>query len=201
MKYKVYNGKELKNFFSESKEYFLLLFFIAGILIGSFSVKQESSELMMIIENYKVMKSAQGFTRGFLNSFGINGIFIAISVFLGFSLIGSPLIYILMIFRGAAAGAFCGYIYSAYRLSGVGYSMVMIYPSLLIAVFALVLSCRDSSEYSVNAYLKSVRGKGQYEKEETRIFLVRQLIYIGITAIAALLETSVNILFSGIFSI
>ena len=98
-------------------------------------------------------------------------------------------------------GAVCGYLYSAYKFTGLGYSLLMIYPGAIISTLSLLLICNDCCEYSKNAYLKAVSGRGQFEKDETKIFLTRQLVFTLIGAIGALIDAVCAELFVGIFKL
>lgn len=199
-KYRVYNGKKVKSVFENSK--IILLFFqlIAGMLFGAFVSGKNNEALKGIADAYIRLRNA-GFISDFINSFAVNGAFIIISVFLGFSLIGCPLIYLLMFFRGLGIGSFCGYMYLKYKLTGIGYSLLTVYPSLIIAVFALIMSCRNSGEYSMNAYEKAVKGRGQFEKDETKIFIFRQAVFLAITALSSLIDAVFALAFSSFFTV
>ncbi len=199
-KYRVYNGKKVKSVFENSKIFLLLIQLIVGIVFGAFISGRNNEALKNIADAYIRLRNS-GFISDFINSFAVNGTFILLSVFLGFSLIGCPLIYFLMFFRGLGIGSFCGYMYIEYKLTGIGYSLLTVYPSLVIAIFALIMSCRNSSEYSLNAYEKSVKGRGQYEKNETKIFLMRQAVFLAITVLSSLIDAVFALAFSRFFAV
>lgn len=203
-KYKVYNGKNLKEFYKNSRIYILVLMFAAGIIIGAVSVNSEtflSEKITKIADVFSAQREGQGITEIFINSFSVNGLFSVLGVFLGFSLIGYPILIWLPFLKGLGLGAFCGYLYSAFALSGIGYSVAIIYPGAIVSAFALVLSCNDACDYSKNAFLKSICGKGQFEKDETKIFVIRQLIFITVTAASSFIDALVSIGFSRFFEI
>ncbi len=202
--YKVYNGKALKKLLENSRIYFLSAFFIIGIIIGASAIKGNSdiiSKIAELIESYTSVKSGQGIAENFCNSLAVSGAFIAINTFLGFSLIGYPFIILLPLFRGLGLGAVSGYFYSVYRLIGLGYSVLIIYPAAIVSTVAVILACNDSCEYSKNAFAKSINGKGQFEKEETKIYLIRQAIFFGVCAASALIDALTTSAFSRFFEI
>lgn len=202
-KYKVYNGRILKEAIENSRIYILIILFIIGIIIGANSIRNTDSSLINqlrnIVDAYKNMRQVQEFSLNFIYSFVINSAFCACSCFLGFSLIGFPFIMWLPIIRGMSVGAVCGYLYSTHKLSGIGFALLTIYPGLIISTMALIISCNNSCEYSKNAYLKAVHGRGQFERGETRLFLVRQVFCILACLVAALIDSGAAKLLSGLF--
>lgn len=203
-KYRVYDGKIIKDMLENSRLYLMLLLFVVGLIIGALAIENSASllvtEIRGIVESYKVLRMQQSFMNNFAFSLLVNLMFIGASVFLAFSLIGYPFIIWLPLFKGIGMGAVCGYLYSVYELTGIGYALLTIYPSAIIAVIAIVVSCNDSCEYSKNAYMKAVGGKGNFERGETRIFLIRQLVFGSITAAASLIDAVSGLIFSRFFS-
>ena len=116
-------------------------------------------------------------------------------------MIGYPFLVWLPCIKGIGLGAFAGYLYSAYKLSGLGYWILTVFPGAIVSSVALIIACNDSCDYSKNAFMKSLRGRGQFEKDETKIFLVRQLILIGICVISSFIDSVFTFAFSGFFEI
>lgn len=202
--YKVYNGKVIKKMLENSRIYLLTVFFALGIIIGAVSINSESiliEKLSSLIDSYTLLKAGQGMVENFCNSLSVNSVFLALNLFLGFSLIGYPFIIWLPLLRGMGIGTVCGYLYSVYRFSGLGYSLLIIYPGAIASTFAFILACNDSCEYSKNAYSKSIQGRGQFEKDETKIYIFRQMIFLGITAVSALIDALFSTGFSRFFEI
>lgn len=200
--YKVYNGKILKEMLANSRIYILSAIFAAGIIIGASTVKSDLfvvEKLVSLIDSYTLLKSGQGIIYNFCNSLSISGLFIGAGLFLGFSLIGYPFIMWLPLLRGMGLGVVCGYLYSTYKLIGLGYSLLIIYPGAIVSTFAFILVCNDSCEYSKNAYAKAIQGRGQFEKDETRVYLMRQLVFLGITAVSAIIDAVFSSAFSRFF--
>lgn len=204
-KYRVYNGKVIKDILKNSKNYFLAFLFILGILFGALFIKQGNEKTFEGIEEivtaYIQAKTGQGMLQIFLSSAFVNVFFTLINIFLGFSLIGYPLIIWLPFLRGLGLGVFSGYMYSFYKIAGLGYCAFLIYPGAVISAFAFILACCDSGDYSKNAYEKSIRAKGQFEKDETKIYLFRQLIYFAVCLCSSLIEALFTAGFSRLFEI
>ncbi len=202
--YRIYNGKSIKKILENSRIYFMTAFFAVGIIIGAASLNNESilfEKISQIIESYTLLKADQGILMNFCDSLTVSAVFVFINLFLGFSMIGYPLLLFLPFLRGLGIGLVCGYLYSAFKLTGLGYSILVIYPGAIVSTFALFMACNDSCEYSKNAYLKAIRGRGQFEKNETKVYLLRQLVFFGILAASSLLDALFSKIFSGFFEI
>ncbi|MEE1010471.1 MAG: stage II sporulation protein M [Acutalibacteraceae bacterium] len=202
--YKVYNGKALKGIIENSKVYFLAFLFVGGVIIGAISCSNESEISNKIAETIKTFifsKNNNSFFDITIDSFISNIMLIIINIFLAFSLIGYPFLVWLPCIKGIGLGAFAGYLYSAYKLSGLGYWILTVFPGAIVSSVALIIACNDSCDYSKNAFMKSLRGRGQFEKDETKIFLVRQLILIGICVISSFIDSVFTFAFSGFFEI
>ncbi len=203
-KYKVYDGKIIKEMLQNSRIFILLLLFAGGIVTGALSLRKDGeliSQIQSFISAFTLQRSGQGGLEIFLNSLLINVIFSSISVFFGFSVIGYPLILTLPFARGLAVGVVGGYLYSAYRFTGLGYCALMIYPGAVLSVAMLIMIFNECCEYSKNVYSKSILGRGQFEKNETRYFLLRTLIFTAISATGALADAGGATLFSRFFNI
>ncbi|MBQ8016029.1 MAG: stage II sporulation protein M [Clostridia bacterium] len=202
--YKVYNGKSIKKLLQNSRIYLLTSLFAAGIIIGAISIHKDSliiEKLTSLIDSYAILKAGQGITANFCNSLTVNAIFAAFNLFLGFSLIGYPLIIWLPFLRGLGIGGVCGYLYSTYRLTGLAYSLLIIYPGAIVSTFAFMLACNDSCEYSKNAYLKSISGRGQFEKNETKVFIIREALFFAVSGVSAIIDALFSAGFSRFFDI
>ncbi len=204
LNYGVYNGKVLKKFLENSRVYFFAILLAVGIFAGAFLARSDSdfySEITEISENFLNIKNGQGIAENFLDAFAVNALYNALSLFMAFSLIGYPFIVWLPFLRGMGIGLLSGYLYSVYKFTGLGYCVLTIYPSAIISALVFIISCNDCCDYSKNAFAKAIRGRGQFEKDETKVFLTRQLIYSVVIVLSSGMEAVLNALFSGLFKI
>lgn len=203
-KYRIYNGKIIKEIIKKSKIYLFGFLFICGIIIGAYFVKQSDTSskerINEICSSYIQSKAGQGITENIISNALINLIFSVINIFLGFSLIGFPLLIWVPFFKGLGTGVFSGYMYSIYKLTGLGYCAMLVYPGTVISAFSLILACCDSCVYSKNAFEKSIIGKGQFEKDETKIYLLRQFIYMAICFCSSVIDALSALFFSKLFN-
>lgn len=197
LNYKVYNGKTLKSFVENIRIYVISTLFSIGLIVGAtcFDNKTILDNLKIYLEDYMILRAGQGISDIFFNSVISNLFLMVLNLFLSFSLIGYPLIIWIPFLKGLGIGSVCGYMYMIYKFSGFGYCILTIFPGAFVSTYALICACNFGCEYSKNAYLKAISGKGQYENDETKIFLIRQIIMIGICAVSSAIDT----LFSYVF--
>lgn len=190
LNYRVYNGKSFKKFFENSRIYILALSFTAGILTGAICLNtyEIKDYINICFDSYVISRTGQGITDIFLNSASSNILFFAVTIFFSFSLIGYTFIFWIPFLKGLGTGSVCGYLYSVYKFSGLGYSLLTVFPGAIVSTFALISACNNGCEYSKNAYMKAITGKGQFEKGETKIFLIRQFIFLCISIISSLVD-------------
>lgn len=204
-KYQIISGKLINNFFSQYRTYLLLILFCAGMLTGSLFIKggADSSvvtKLVSIFDSYKSLRLEQGIITNMCNSLFSSFIFLMLSVFLGFSSIGAPLIIALPFARGTGMGMICGYLYSAHRLAGLGYAALIIYPGAALSTLAFLLSCRESYQLSRAVFSGAfIQGKLR-EHIDLKAYLSKQCMYIGVITAAALIDAAMAASFGSFFS-
>lgn len=198
LNYKVYNGKSIKLLFQNSRILILSILFSVGIMLGAVVLNKEADiaeRITEYINSYITRKSGQGITDIFFNSIISNGLFFVLNFFLAFSLVGYPLIIWIPFLKGLAFGAVCGRLYLLYGLSGLGYSILTLFPGATVSTFSLIIACNISCEYSSNAYSKAILGKGQFEKGETKYFIFKQTIFMLLIIISSLIDSVFSIAF------
>ncbi len=204
-KYKVYNGRAIKEVFENSRVVVLTVMFSIGIIIGAKGINSGSTEhyekIKNLLSSFALNRAGQGISENFMDSLTGVGVYSAAALFLAFSLIGYPIIMLLPLIRGMGIGAVFGYLYSAYGFTGIGYSLLMIYPGALFSIISLLLICNESCEYSKNAYSKSVLNKGNFEKDETKYFMIRQILFFAVGAFGSLVDAASIKLFAGVFNL
>lgn len=202
LNYKIYNGKILKDILKNSRIFILVVFFVAGLLLGAISLNgnfETTEKTAEITESLLLLKREGNISEIFFSSLLSNLIYVLISIFLGFSLVGYPLIWWIPLLKGLGIGILTGYLYSYFSFKGIGYALIIIYPAMIISTFALILSCNDSIIYSKNAFMKSIKGRGEFEKDETKIYIIRNIIYLLIVIVSSVADTLFAKIFSNLF--
>ena len=147
----------------------MMLLFAAGMIIGAVSLKRADSYLSGAFSDmfsvYIRSKSSQSLGMNFINSLAVNAAFMLAVFVFGLCAVGLPLICILPIIRGVGIGILSGYLYSNFALRGLGYCVLVIYPGLIPAIFALLLACSAgiNSSYEMLLSLSSAKRGGEHK--------------------------------------
>lgn len=174
------------------KEYtIIVLLFIIGIFLGVFFVNnmQESSkeEIQSYINNFiEKMKNLQNIDNMSLlkNSITQNIVFAVLIWFFGTTVIGLPIVFGLILYRG-----FClGYTVSSFiAILGIGKGIVFIFASLLFQSLLSIPAILGLAVSGFKLYKSIIRDKA---KENIKLEIARHTIF-SIIMIATLLVASI----------
>ena len=174
------------------KEYIIIvLLFIIGIFLGVFFVNnmQESSkeEIQSYINNFiEKMKNSQNIDNMSLlkNSITQNIVFAVLIWFFGTTVIGLPIVFGLILYRG-----FClGYTVSLFiAILGIGKGIVFIFASLLFQSLLSIPAILGLAVSGFKLYKSIIRDKA---KENIKLEIARHTIF-SIIMIAILLVASI----------
>lgn len=180
------------------KEYIIIvLLFIIGIFLGVFFVNnmQESSkeEIQSYINNFiEKMKNLQNIDNMSLlkNSITQNIIFAVLIWFFGTTVIGLPIVFGLVLYRG-----FClGYTVSSFiAILGIGKGIVFIFASLLFQSLLSIPAILGLAVSGFKLYKSIIRDKA---KENIKLEIARHTIFsiimIAILLIASIIEIFIS---------
>ncbi|MBQ8782894.1 MAG: stage II sporulation protein M [Clostridia bacterium] len=182
--------------------YLLIFLFFAGLILGSFSVKNTDNFLIeKIVDIYsEYLKQKHTFSPMlvFMNTFLFALSAVVICFFVGLCAVGIPFIAAVPSITGCFIGIISGYIYESHLLKGLGYCAIIIFPSAAIACVSMLFSCKESMLMSKNMLSLLANGRVQ-EQNRFKSYCIKYLIYAGICALAALLEAVLFYLFSDLF--
>lgn len=175
--------------------------FAAGMIIGAVSLKRADSYLSGAFSDmfsvYIRSKSSQSLGMNFINSLAVNAAFMLAVFVFGLCAVGLPLICILPIIRGVGIGMLSGYLYSNFALRGLGYCVLVIYPGLTPAIFALLLACSAGINSSYEMLLSLSSAKAQRGEGSIKIYCMRFLIICILIVLAAVTDAAASRLFAG----
>ena len=180
------------------KEYIIIvLLFIIGIFLGFFFVNnmQESSkeEIQSYINNFiEKMKNSQNIDNMSLlkNSITQNIVFAVLIWFFGTTVIGLPIVFGLVLYRG-----FClGYTVSSFiAILGIGKGIVFIFASLLFQSLLSIPAILGLAVSGFKLYKSIIRDKA---KENIKLEIARHTIFsiimIAILLIASIIEIFIS---------
>ncbi len=127
--------------------------------------------------------------------------FLLSAYFLGTSIIGCVLIPAVNIFKGMYDGLLLCYIYSTFKLIGMGFSALIYVPGNVVFVFIIILCTRESVCFS-DRVLKNAMPKGTSLNlsYDFKIYTIRYLVLCSVSLIAAFINAATSKLFFEYFS-
>lgn len=182
----------------------ILALFSAGMIIGAGIMKNytASEDLAVTFKNifsvFTQNRAENSAVKIFFNSLSINIIFIAILFFSGLNLLGIPIVISIPIIRGFGYGMLSGYLINTYKMNGLGYYLLTIFPGNVVAVVALLLSCVTAIIMSSDI-LSVVFNKKQSDKTITVSYLKHYLFYFVSCIVASSIDTILVKIFSYLF--
>ncbi len=130
----------------------VFLLFIIGFSVGIFSAGNyeviDSLNKSTLEAFFEDRQSATFFAVA-LDSFLSSMLFIVLCFGAGGSVLGLPLVPLAVLFNAFLRGGFTALLYSTYSLKGIAIHAVMILPSYILFVLALLLSACQSVEFSL----------------------------------------------------
>lgn len=182
----------------------MLAVFAAGMIIGAVFVKRGGDLFSDIVCNmftaYIKAKNEQSIGLNFINSLAVNISFMLAAFIFGLCAVGLPFVCTLPLLKGIGIGMLSGYLYSEFSLKGLGYCILIIYPGLIPAVFALLLACSAGIVSSYEMLLSFSSSKAQKGERSIKIYCIRFLVICILVIISAALDAATGRLFSRLFS-
>ena len=130
----------------------LTLLFVIGVTLGTFTC-QKVSLLQTLSEGYLQAftgrRSNPSFLPLFLHSFMSSMLLMFLCFALGTSIFGMVLSPLFFAARGLLYGSVTALLYSTYSVKGIAYNAVLVLPSALFFILALLLAVRESVKFSM----------------------------------------------------
>lgn len=180
----------------------LIILFFAGLIIGAYMIKNgENNFTSGIVESYSSFtdpSNSKSFTILFFKLFSIGSGIILLMYFTGLCALGIPFVSLIPFSAGLFIGIISGFYYKHYMLKGLGYCMIIIFPSMILFCASMLIACKGSIKMSRNM-LNLLSMRHSQTQESFKSYTVNYLILILITALSCLVYTVLTKLFSGIF--
>lgn len=178
---------------------------VSGIILGILTAKDGSEAIQKcaetIFRSFFSFRSSQNISTGIISSLVVSLVFQLVAFVCAFCAVGAPIIASLPFVRGLGIGLISAYLYSAYKLQGIGYCTLIIFPGAIVSFIALVYITTDSFKMSLNAFgLVFGKSRPGNETEKAKNFIIRQFFYFLIFFLAAVADVLTAKLFSGFFT-
>lgn len=128
------------------------LFFAIGLCIGVFSFNKYPQSVTWTknyISDFIVLRTGSSFLKVFVDSFFSSMLFLVFCFMSGTCMLGVLLTPLCLSVKGYLYGTVTAFLYSTYSLKGIAFHTVLIMPSAIVLVVALVLAAVESSRFSV----------------------------------------------------
>ncbi len=183
--------------------FFCMLLF-GGIVFGAVSSGNADKELLGRLDfifntNYDI-RCTNGFLSAFVASFASAVIFLLIIFLLGLSLWGGIFTVLVPLFKGYGYGLAVGFLYSSYGLKGIFYNLFIILPGAFICSLVIASAAQEALKNSLkltSCFVKStVRDDPHIQMKR---YMLSMLWYLGLCAVASLIDMLCSLCFSWLF--
>lgn len=191
--------KKIQSIFAENRITFMwiLLFFLIGIVLGSYTVYYMSDigkvELGGYFSNFLTFLKGTDINYGQILLQSIKAIIpvVIIIIILGFTLIGFPFVLLINLFKGYILGFTLSLIITVLGVSGIGvvFSVIIIQNIIFIPIIMIIsiLSIKSSL-----IKLSSLRKETNRETIDSKEYLMIQGILTGLILIGIIIETYIS---------
>lgn len=184
----------------------ILLFFISGIAAGAFTVDALSSvqkdELINYFQSFfsvlntETVKSAAVFKQSLLN----NAQFIILIWILGITIIGIPLILLIVGIKGFIIGFSVSFIVEGMGLRGLLFAFVSILPQNLLIVPGIVVAGVLGISFSIRMLKRRRMRQRKSFSSEFFVYSMNLLLVLAMVFIGSLIEGYITPVFMKLFS-
>jgi len=174
---------------------FLLLVFIIGVLFGSIFITildepDKNTVISQITSFFDQIKNNKIDYMGVLkNSVSSNLLFILFVWILGISVIGIPIIIIMMFLKGFMIGFSIAAIIAKYKLIGILGSLTYIFPHIIISLLVIFMMSYYALRLSFSLLIAVVERKSINFNEIINRYLLVLVISVIAMVVASLIET------------
>lgn len=183
--------------------YALMILFSFGMIYGALLVKYDSSDVIegvsIITNGYKSIQAEQPIFKTFINTFCASMLLVIVPYLCGYSAIGQIGALLLPFFHGLGLGCTLGYLYQNYGFKGIGYSMLIVIPHSVIALFAMLVACRESVKLSNLFFQSFIPCDKAINLNTIKLYNVKFLVLSAFVFGSAVIHALTVLLFSGLF--
>ena len=182
----------------------LLALYGLGLLLGSKTAAGASSgwqeQLLELLRAQRMNRAGQSVLANALGYFGTDILFMLAAFLLGLCAAGLPLLLLLPVLRGLGMGVLSGWLYMTQGFTGIGYSVLILYPSAIISTLIMLSYCKESMSMSGDM-LMMIGGKLDQTENTLRQYISRYLGLLVVSIFAALVDAICYSMFAGVFDI
>lgn len=184
----------------------IMILFIVGMVYGTLLIKSQPVNLLkqlnIITKEYASSQRKESILSLMVNSFCSSFVFLLLPYLFGYSPIGQAGTLLVPLFKGLGLGATLGHLYLTFGLKGIGYSALIIVPQTVIALFAIMIACRESIKLSNLFFINILPDREKMVTTQTiKMYNIKYGILMFFILISAIVDAVFVVLFSGLFQI
>ncbi|MDR3313841.1 MAG: stage II sporulation protein M [Oscillospiraceae bacterium] len=180
----------------------LLALFGLGLFLGAKMAESNApvwqEQLVQLLRFERLNRVQQSLFGNALGYFLADALFLLAAYLFGLCAAGLPLVLVLPVLRGLGLGAVSGWLFLQYGLTGLGYSILVLYPAAVGSMLIMLAACKESMLMSSDMLLVAT-GKAECVESNWRMFSARYLVLLLLSILAALLDAVCFRAFSGMF--
>ncbi len=180
-----------------------LSIFAAGMIIGS-GLMKDSAQFKFIndfTEMFKIFFNERGEQKVYeilINSLIINISFFLLAFCCGISLIGIPFLVLIPFIKGLGYGMTAGFLFYQYKMSGIGFYLLTIFPTGILCVTALIALCGSAVRMSADI-ISVVTSKCETDKTLLTQYIRQSAVYFIFCLFGCITDTLMSKSFLHLF--
>lgn len=196
----------LKRFFTYyGIESVFAVLFLLGVILGSFSLRFCSDTVLkkldiLFLTNIENRLEFSAFDI-FCSSFASNFIFLLFAFLLSFTVWGSLALPFLCAFKGFCVGVSSTLMFSQHSLAGIGFFVLIVLPGTVMFLLSYLSALKEAftqSLYVLRMFSNSF--SGGILIRHTKRFLFRYFVFLIFTALCAVVDMLLWVLFANMFN-
>ena len=182
----------------------LLGLYALGLFLGAKTARHAGqgwqARLLELLRAQRLGRAGQSILGSAMGVFGTELLFMLAAFLLGLCAAGLPLLLLLPVLRGLGVGVVSGWLYMTYGVTGMGYSLLVLYPGAIASTLLMLAYCKESMGMSGDMLLL-LSGKQDRAESSLRLYTARHLMLVLLSFLAAVLDALCFSAFAGIFEI
>lgn len=188
----------MKKFKSKKIFFSFLILFLIGLALGLFFIYYISETDKIILSKefeeyfYLYDKGSFNYFKGFLDSFKINFTYLTIIWSSGILFLFFPIVYFIVFYKGFLIGFLISSFISIYKIKGILYSFIFIFPHEIINVVLLFMISVISIKFARKIFMKAKNNESINLKVLYKKYTLTYLVFTLLFLLSSLLEIFLN---------
>lgn len=178
-----------------------ILFYISGLILGSSTYKVLDNGILSPMIEEVCKGSSGGFLQLFVNNLGLYLTVFCGCVLLGLCIIGFSIVNFIPLICGFEIAVKISYFYVNYNVKGVGYSLLILVPGIVLFMTIIMYTIELSNVLSKYIYNIATKKSGVIKEFNLKSYLIRFGLYALLVIVASALSALLNYLLSSLISL